>query len=211
MNNTLQKLNWRYATKKFDSQKKLTEQQAECLSEALRLTPTSYGLQPMKVIDIRDNSLRQELLPAAFQQQQVVDASHLFVLTRLEEITSDFIEKYVVNISKTRNEPLDNMNLSAYKKTMMNILEWNRHDQEAWMKNQVYIALGNLLTVCAFEGIDACPMEGFDPLKVDEILGLKSKGLKSVLICPVGYRHENDPFAKKNKVRKPREGFIITM
>lgn len=211
MNSTLQKLNWRYATKKFDPTKKLSEQQAEELTEAVRLTPTSYGLQPMRLINLQDKSLRNELLPAAFQQQQVIDASHLFVLCRLEEITTDFIEKYVVNISKTRNEPLDDMNLSAYKKTMMNILDWDTTEQVQWMKNQVYIALGNLLTVCAFEEIDACPMEGFDPLKVDEVLGLKSKGLKSVLLCPVGYRDTTDVFASKKKVRKSRESFVINM
>lgn len=207
----LDQLSWRYATKKFDPKKMLSESQMEILTESVRLTPTSYGLQPLKLIDVRDEKLRELILPAAFNQLQVLEASHLLVLCSVNKIDEFFIDDYISNISKTRELPKDELGLSAYKKTMLNILEWSPEQKNTWMKNQVYIALGSLLTVCAFEQIDACPMEGFDPIQIDDVLGLRELGLSSVLLCPVGYRHPEDPFAEKKKVRKPASEFLIQL
>ena len=206
---SIQALNWRYATKKFDTQKKISLEQEQTLIESLRLTPTSFGLQPFKLLNVKNPKKRKELLPATFQQQQVIDASHLFVLCKIKNIDEEFIDHYIQNISKTRNIEIEDLHLTAYKKSMRSVLDWSKEQQDNWMKNQVYIALGNLLTICAFEKIDACPMEGFNPNEVDQLLQLEKLGLESVLLCPVGYRHKDDLYAEKRKVRKNNKDFLI--
>jgi hypothetical protein len=199
--NIIESLNWRYATKKFDSNKKLSKNQVNILKNAFNLTASSYGLQPIKLIVISNQEIKNNLLESSFNQKQVIQCSHLFVICIETDIDESYIELYfkrVVDIRKTSAKVLE-----SFKKSIIN--EFNDMSNTSiinWSKNQAYLALGNLMTVCAVEGIDSCPMEGFMPEKYNEILDLKSKNLKSVLVMPVGYRSVDDQFSSFKKVRK---------
>ena len=199
--NIIESLNWRYATKKFDSNKKLSKNQVNILKNAFNLTASSYGLQPIKLIVISNQEIKNNLLESSFNQKQVIQCSHLFVICIETDIDESYIELYfkrVVDIRKTSAKVLE-----SFKKSIIN--EFNDMSNTSiinWSKNQAYLALGNLMTVCAVEGIDSCPMEGFVPEKYNEILDLKSKNLKSVLVMPVGYRSVDDQFSSFKKVRK---------
>ena len=199
--NIIESLNWRYATKKFDSNKKLSKNQVNILKNAFNLTASSYGLQPIKLIVISNQEIKNNLLESSFNQKQVIQCSHLFVICIETDIDESYIELYfkrVVDIRKTSAKVLE-----SFKNSIIN--EFNDMSNTSvinWSKNQAYLALGNLMTVCAVEGIDSCPMEGFMPEKYNEILDLKSKNLKSVLVMPVGYRSVDDQFSSFKKVRK---------
>ncbi len=199
--NIIDSLNWRYATKKFDSKRKLSKNQINLLKTAFNLTATSYGLQPIKLVVISNQEIKNSLLESSMNQQQVVQCSHLLIICIESNINKSYIESYfkrVVDIRKT-----DPAVLESFKKSIIN--EFNDMSNTSiinWSKNQAYLALGNLMTVCSVEGIDSCPMEGFLPEKYDEILNLKSKNLKSVLVMPVGYRSVDDQFSSFKKVRK---------
>ncbi len=201
-------LNNRYATKKFDATKKLSQDIVEQLIEAARLTPTSYGLQLMKLVVVENPKLREELVSASYGQNQVKDSSHLFVLCREENVTKDHIESYMSNIAGTRNVEIEKLN--PFKNAIEQaVLPKTDEEKSDWMGRQVYIALGNLLTSCAILGVDSCPMEGFVPDEYDRILDLKSKGLKSVLVVPVGYRASDDFNAQNKKVRRDSADFLV--
>jgi len=201
-------LNNRYATKKFDATKKLSQDIVEQLIEAARLTPTSYGLQLMKLVVVENPKLREELVSASYGQNQVKDSSHLFVLCREENVTEDHIESYMSNIAGTRSVEIEKLN--PFKNAIEQaVLPKTDEEKSDWMGRQVYIALGNLLTSCAILGVDSCPMEGFVPDEYDRILDLKSKGLKSVLVVPVGYRASDDFNAQNKKVRRDSADFLV--
>ncbi len=207
---TIDSLRWRYACKKFDNNKQLTDEQIERLSEAFNLTATSFGLQPIKLIIIKDKELRKELVAHSFNQKQVYNASHLFVLCIQDEFTEDDIDAYFDLEIKTRDTA--ESVLAPFRKQVKNVFSGkSTSDKHITAINQAYIALGNLLTICALERIDSCPMEGFQPAKYDEILGLKERNLKSVLLLPVGIRAEDDFMSKLEKVRKPIEQSVIKL
>ncbi|MDA9849442.1 NAD(P)H-dependent oxidoreductase [Flavobacteriaceae bacterium] len=199
--NIIESLNWRYATKKFDSNRKLTENQINTLKNAFNLTASSYGLQPIKLIVISSQEIKNSLLESSMNQQQIVQCSHLLVICIESCINEAYIESYfkrVIDIRKT-----DPIVLESFKESIIDeFSDMSNTSIINWSKNQAYLALGNLMTVCSVEGIDSCPMEGFLPEKYDEILDLKSKNLKSVLVMPVGYRSVNDQFSSFKKVRK---------
>lgn len=205
----IESLQWRYAVKKFDPEKILTEDQINVLTESLRLTATSYGLQLMKFIVLKDKNLRAQLLDACYNQKQVEEASHLIVLCRNTNIHKEEIEAFIQNISETREIEKNTPGLQAYKKGMLSLLQWEDERAQNWMVNQIYIALGTLLTTCAVERIDACPMEGFIPSKIDKVLNLERQGLTSVLLCPVGYRSKVDKHSSYKKVRKSESDIIL--
>lgn len=207
---TLQKLQWRYATKKFDTSKTLSAEKIHILKEAFNLTATSYGLQPVKMVAIQNKALQKQLVPFTMEQQQVANASHVLVLCVETELTSQYIETYFNRVATVRNTP------KAILKPFETFLKDSFAEKEAqevnqWMEKQAYIALGNLMTVCALEQIDACPIEGFEPEKYDEFLQLKQKNLHSVLVLAVGYRAEDDMFADFKKVRRGVEEVVIEM
>ena len=201
-------LNHRYATKRFNPQKKLNAKQVKTLIEAVRLTATSYGLQLMKLVVVEDNTLREKLRHHSYDQSQVTDASHLFILCRERTLSEKEFTGHVHNISEIRGVPVDSLEL-ARSNWIKEILGKSQHDQELWMDKQVYIALGNLLTACAIIGVDACPMEGFEPTEYDRILALEEKNLASVLAVPVGFRSDEDGYAKAKKVRRPADQFVV--
>lgn len=206
--NIIESLEWRYAAKKFDAEKMLSETQINTLKEAFNLTATSYGLQPVKMVIIKNKKIQQELVEHSWNQQQVIQASHLIVICIQDVINEKDIENYFNLVKKTRNTPDEILNpFKDYLKS--DITNRSEAQLAIWMKNQAYIALGNLLTVAAVEKIDSCPMEGFNPEKYDEILNLKKHNLKSALVLPVGFRAEDDYMKDLQKVRKNTSDVVI--
>jgi len=206
--NTIESLQWRYAVKKFDNKKQLSYSKIETLKEAFNLTATSFGLQPVKMIVLQNKKTQQQLVSHSFNQQQVGDASHLLILCIPKKYELIEVENYFNLVKKIRNTPDEILNpfkdslVADYSKKSQAIL----HQQN---KNQAYLVLGNLLTVCAIEKIDACPMEGFVPEKYDEILNLESQNLQAVLVLPVGFRAEDDFMKDLKKVRKETKDIVI--
>ncbi|NEW79501.1 MAG: NAD(P)H-dependent oxidoreductase [Gelidibacter sp.] len=206
--NIVNSLEWRYATKKFDPSKKLTIQQIETLKKAFNLTPTSFGLQPIKMIVIENKELQEKLVKYCYFQRMVADASHLLVLCIENDTTTDDINAYFDLEIKTRGtseEVISNFRnqlIAMYKNKTL-------EEKQLSATYQTYIALGNLMTVCAVEKIDNCPMEGFVPEKIDELLNLPAQNLKSVLLMPVGFRAEDDFMSTMKKVRKPLNETVL--
>lgn len=205
---TLKNLQWRYATKKFDSSKELSEEKISILKETFKLTATSFGLQPLKLLVISNPELKKQLVPATYHQAQVQDASHVLVLCLEKKIGPSFIKDHFSRVEAIRNTARDI--LTPFEDELLNYFEGKSATEiEAWMINQLYLTLGALLTVCATEKIDSCPIEGFEPEKYNEILKLDDLGLKSVVVLAVGYRDNEDFFGKLKKVRRGIEELII--
>lgn len=206
--NIIESLNWRYAVKKFDDKKELSATKINTLKEAFNLTATSYGLQPLKLLVIKNKEIQEKLVAHSWNQQQITQASHLLVICVKDNYTTEEVENYFNLTQKVRNtsseviKPFKTfLTAEIAKKTQEELFIWN--------KNQAYIALGNLMTVCALEKIDACPMEGFSPENYDEVLNLKKHNLKSVLAMPVGFRAADDYMKDLAKVRKPLTETVI--
>jgi len=206
--NIIQSLEWRYACKKFDSSKFLADKQIDTITNAFNLTATSFGLQPIKLLVIQNQKLQESLVEHSFGQQQVANASHLLVICIQDYFTLDDIDAYFDLEKEVRNT--SEAILKKYRTQLKGIFE-NKSSIEKQKSaiNQAYIALGNLMTVCALEEIDACPMEGFNAQKYDELLALRDLNLKSVLLLPVGYRADDDFMSTLKKVRKPLSETII--
>ncbi|MDD5151112.1 MAG: NAD(P)H-dependent oxidoreductase [Flavobacterium sp.] len=210
MSTFLDNQNWRYATKKFNSTKKITTEDLNTLKEAIRLSSSSYGLQPYKVIIVENPELRAKLQPASWGQSQVVDASHLIVFANEINFGETKIDAFIDNVSKTRGIPTDA--LSGYSDLMKNnILSLTDEMKNNWTSKQTYLALANLLNAAAELKIDVTPMEGFVPAQVNEILGLEALGLNATLLAPIGYRSEEDATQHYKKVRKSTEELFITL
>ena len=197
----IKQLQWRYATKKFDANTYVSDEKLDIIKTAFNLTATSYGLQPIKLVILKDKKLQSELVACSMNQEQVKQASHVLVFCIETTIDKDYIETYFNRVKTIRNTP-DKI-LNSFREFLIDDFT-NKHVEEIydWATKQAYLAMGNLLTVCALEGVDACPMEGFSPEKYDALLNLKDKGLSSVLVMPIGYRAEDDFFADLKKVRK---------
>lgn len=198
--NIIEALNWRYATKEFDSTKKVSKEDLQTILESLRLTASSFGLQPWKFLIISNQDVKASLLEHSWNQKQVVDCSHHIVFCCPTDFKDEHVDNLIADISNTRDQAKEE--LEGYANVMKGFLSHKDvAAKQVWMKDQVYIALGNLLTTCALMKIDACPMEGIVQAKYDEVLGLKEKGLTSVVACPIGYRSSNDKYAGAKKVR----------
>lgn len=204
----LRQLQWRYATKKFDPIRKIPAGEWEVLEKSLILSPSSFGLEPWKFLVITNPEVRTNLIAAAWNQQQVIDASHLLVLSAKRGINLSDVDALITRTAKIRNiTPSVLEGLKSMLCGFINNLPQTALDE--WATRQVYIALGQFMITAALFGIDTCPMEGFDPEQVDEILGLKNSGYGSVLLCPAGYRRADDKCAQLAKVRCKREDIII--
>src|SRR6187402_693223 len=210
MSNFLNNQNWRYATKKFDATKKVSAEDLNTLKEAIRLTSSSYGLQPYKVIIVENPELRAQLQKAAWGQSQIVDASHLFVFANDTNIGDAEIDNFLNAISVARETPLESLaGYGDFMKSVITPLE--PAVKNVWTSKQTYLALGNLLNAAAELKIDVTPMEGFSPAAVNEILGLNELGLNASLIATVGYRSEEDATQHQKKVRKSNKELFITL
>jgi len=196
-------LNWRYATKKFNADIKLQEEQIQSLIEAIRLAPTSYGLQPFHVHIVKDKELLLSLTPASYGQAQIAGCSHLFVFSTINKIDNNYVDNFIANIAKVRNVTIENLDL--YSKTIKGFLaSMDEEKTKDWAQKQAYLAMGFLLNACADLQIDSCPMEGFVPSEYDSILNLDKQGLSSVVIVPIGIRSDEDQTQHAEKVRKQK-------
>ncbi|MGX5818462.1 NAD(P)H-dependent oxidoreductase [Chitinophaga lutea] len=203
----LEKLEWRYATKKFDPAKKLEDVQLERILRATNLSASSYGLQPYKAIVVTDPAVREQLKAASWNQSQITDASHLIVLARNVDVDGHYVGRYIDHIARTRE--VERGHLTGFETVMNGKLDTLDDERKAeWTAKQTYLALGTLLAASAADGIDACPMEGFDAAAYDRILGLEEKGLRTVVIAAIGFRAADDNMQHAKKVRKPLKDFV---
>jgi nitroreductase len=204
----IQALEWRYATKRFDPQRKIPADLWKTLEEALVLSPSSFGLQPWKFLVVTDPAVRIRLRAASWGQPQIEECSHLVVFTARRTMLMEDIERFVARIAEVRGVSV--ASLASYRDTMAgSLLQGPRAAVvEQWTAKQAYIALGNFLTCAATLGVDACPMEGLEPAKYDEILGLAETGYHALMVCATGYRRPDDAYAKLAKVRFPLDQVI---
>ncbi len=219
---TLSALNTRYAVKKFDTTKTLSEEHINLLQEVLRLTPSSFGFEPWKFVFVTDPNVKQKLFEFSPKNSQVVDAPLLIVLCAKDYVGGQDVQDLVERTSRMRQIEVEK--LSGFKKGLRNYT-WARNLNawflgipelifgtkvfRQWETKQVYVALGNLLSVCAHHNIDAAPMEGFNQSAYNLILGEKIEGYRPVALCAVGYRSDSDKFASMAKVRKAKEEVIV--
>jgi len=208
MTDVIDKLNWRYATKKFDPAKKVADEKLEHILEAIRLAPTSSGLQPFEVFVITNPEIRAKIQAVGWNQSQISESSHLLVFAAWDNITADRVNMMFDLTNEQRG--FINEGWEAYRKQLLGIVaartEEANFDAAA---RQAYIALGVAMVAAAFEGVDATPMEGFDPAAVDEILSLKERKLRSVVLLPIGYRQpEGDWLVNLKKVRRSRPNLV---
>ncbi len=207
----VQQLEWRYATKLFDSNREIEPETWKALEAALVLTPSSYGLQPYKFIVVDDPEIRANLRPASWGQAQIEDASHLVVFAIKKDMGEAHIARYVDRIAEVRGVSAES--LEGYKGMMVGSLVNSPKAVtvgyiDQWSARQAYIALGNFMTAAALLGVDTCPMEGIDPVQYDAILGLADEGYATVCACAAGYRSEEDKYASLKKVRFPESELI---
>lgn len=204
----IEKLHWRYATKKMDPSRSVPEEKLETILQAIELTPTSSGLQPFEVFVVTDAEIRAKIQPVAWNQSQITEGSHLLVFAAWDNYTADRIDAVTDQMAAERGGRTETLDAyySNLKKAYLPRDPQINHDHAA---RQAYIASGFAMTAAAMEEVDCTPMEGFDPDAVDDILGLKDRGLRSVLLLPLGYRAaEGDWLATMKKVRRPRDQFI---
>lgn len=207
MTKIIDSLIWRYATKSFDTTKKVSQVDLDEIIEAFRLTPSSFWLEPWKLIIIENEQLKKDLMEHSYHQKQVGESSHLLVFAWVKCIDDDYIDSHLdkaVKITWTKRE-----DLSWYE----NMMKWyfsamDDNLKEKWTREQVFIALWNVMSVLAFKWIDSCAIGWFNPKKYDEILGLKEKGLETVVALPIWYRSPEDKYAQKPKVRFDREQVV---
>jgi len=208
MSALIEKLNWRYATKKMDPSKVVSEDKVERIVEAARLAPTSSGLQPFEVIVVTNKDVRAKIQEIAWNQAQVTEGSHLLVFAAWDNYTPERINHMFDLVNEERG--FTNEGWENYRQMLLN--NYPQRDAQVNFEHaarQAYIGFGMSVAAAAFEGVDATPMEGFDPVKLDEILGLKEKGLRSVTILPLGYRAaEGDWLVNLKKVRRPKDQFV---
>ncbi len=204
MSKIIDDLNWRYATKTFDSSKNISEADLEKILEAFRLSASSFGLQPWKLFVVKDSDKKQALLEHSWFQKQVVDAPLHLVFARNNIDNETLVQEFINDISITRNVAIDS--LEEYKQMMLGFLSrMSVEEKNIWANKQIYIALGNIMTVLAEMKIDSCAMEGIVPSKYDEILGLTEKWFSTVVVMPIGYRASDDKYSALAKVRFPIE------
>ena len=205
----IEALEWRYACKKFDTDKRISDTDLDTILDSIQLTPSSYGLQPIKVLLIETKELREQIKPIAWNQAQVVDASHLLVFCHYTALSETYVDQHVSLMANTRNLPIEKLQgFGTHVKSSIATMDADHVNQ--WTGKQTYIALGQVLLSCALLKIDATPMEGFDRKALDELLDLSKDGLSASLLCPIGYRHAEDPYIALKKVRKTKDALFET-
>jgi len=210
MNDIIEALNWRYATKKFNPEKKISLEQLEIIKESLRLVPSSYGLQPLKFLLIENKEIRTQLIEASYGQRQVADASNLIVICASKKMDPSDVDYHLKNIASARNVSIDSVQgYGNYMKGTFAPL--SPEEIFIWNCKQAYIALGQLLHTCASLRIDATPMEGFKPDEYAKILKLDNSEYYPALLCPIGYRSDEDDSQHLKKVRKSHGDLFETI
>lgn len=207
----IEALNWRYATKRMNGER-VPRTQVDRILEAVRLAPSSYGLQPYSVLVIEDRALRERISPVAFDQPQITQSSHLLVFAAWDPVEEAHVDDLIRLTAETRGQHPDD--LAAYGSTIKGAVGGfaSTHENFQWAAKQAYLALGTALAAAAAERVDASPMEGFDPAGLDDLLGLREQNLRSVVLMALGYRdNAADRHAGLEKVRWPREKLFIHM
>lgn len=196
-------LQWRYATKRFDPERKIAPETWKALEESLRMAPSSFGLQPWHWIVVTNPEIRKQLQAHSWNQPQITEASHLVVLASAKDMSEDAIDSFLKLTADTRSFPVEN--LAAYRGMIVPFVNRLKNAQalEAWTTRQAYLALGMLLSSAALLRVDSCPMEGIDPVNYDKILGLENTNFSTRVACTLGYRADSDASAKAAKVRYP--------
>ncbi|MBU2493151.1 MAG: NAD(P)H-dependent oxidoreductase [Bacteroidetes bacterium] len=203
-------LKWRYATKQFDKTKKIPDEEMKKLMEVVRLSPSSYGLQLYKVLIIEDSEIREKLKAASWNQNQITDSSALIVFCNYKDVNESHIDDFIRLKCETENQDFNK--LKGYSDFMKSkVSGMTKPEKDNWTKRQTYIALGFLLTACAELKIDACPMEGFEKNKYDEILRLSEQNLSASVIASIGYRSQSDNLQFLPKVRKSIDELFETV
>lgn len=201
---TIENLKWRYATKQFDSTKKVADSDLELIKESIQLSASSYGLQLFKVLIIKDNAVKEKLKAASWNQAQLTDASHILVFCNYATPNDKYVDEYIENKSKTQGIAVKD--LAGYADFMKGAINSRSvEDFNVWTAKQTYIALGTALEAASELKIDNCPMEGFDPAQYNEILGLKEHNLNAAVVAAIGYRSSDDATQHQQKVRKTKE------
>lgn len=204
----IEALNWRYATKRFDADKKVSDADIETLKQAVSLTASSFGLQHYRLLVIDNDDLKTKLRAASYNQPQLTEASHIFILASKTDISPEYIEDFIQRTASTRGIAYDDIKgYGDYIKGSVGGMD--AATVRGWNVRQAYIALGTLLAAAAELRIDSCPMEGFENAKFDEILGLDKLGLTASVIAPVGYRSAEDQTSGAAKVRLPLSDFVV--
>lgn len=203
MSEVIKDLEWRYATKEFDNTKKVSSEDLDEIIEAFRLTSSSFGLEPWKLVIVENKEKREELLPVSWNQKQITESSHLLVFTRVLDCEKQ-IDNYLDNTCESTWASRED--LKWYEDMMRGFFAWKSEDEKvSWAEQQVFIALWNIMTVLAAKKIDSCAIWGFSPEKYDEILWLEEKWLASVVVLPIGYRSENDKYWLRPKIRSTKD------
>lgn len=204
----IEALEWRYATKVFDPVKKIPAGTWAALEASLILTPSSYGLQPWKFVVVTEPALRERLVPYSYRQRQVVDSSHLVVMCVKKTLDEAHVDRFLQRIVELRGGTGDSL-MGLRKVILGDVITGDRSKAVTeWAIRQAYIALGQFMASCAILGVDTCPMEGFMPEKYDEELGLSAEGYTTAVLCPAGYRSEQDRYAGLPKVRFAAEHMV---
>lgn len=202
-----QHLTWRYATKQFDPSKRVSDSELSLILEAIRLAPTSFGLQPFRVVVVTNSPVRQQLREASWNQSQITDASHLFIFQTLTDVSEAVVDAYIQRIATTRS--VDVSSLDGYRGMILGYLG-HHPSPVAWAQRQAYLAMGFGLQTAAQLHIDTCPIEGLDPSAYDRILNLGG-GYTTLVAVAVGYRSSDDQYQHAKKVRLPQEIFCVTV
>ena len=202
-------LNWRYATKKFDPAKKIADADWAALEQALVLAPSSIGLQPWKFVVVTDTAVKAQLAGASYRQAQPVDCSHFVVLAVRRNLDAAHVDRHIARMAEVRGVAVET--IAKFRTMTMGNIDRARDDGtlDTWQEHQIYIALGQFMAAAAVLGIDTCPMEGIEPEKYDEILGLAGTDYATVVACAAGYRAPDDKYAAMPKVRFKTEDVIV--
>jgi nitroreductase len=197
----LEALNWRYATKKFDPERRIDDTTWNTLEQALVLTPSSFGLQPWRFLVITQPELKARLVPASWGQTQPAECSHFVVFTVRRGLDSKYVDRFLQRTAEVRGQPVES--LGGYRNVVVSSLDRARSagTLDPWQTHQVYIALGQFMVSAALLGIDTCPMEGIEPAQYDSLLNLQDTGYATVVACAAGYRAPTDKYATLPKVR----------
>ncbi len=204
----LEQLRWRYAVKRFDPTRILSEETWNVLEESLILTPSSYGLQPWKFVIITDPTIKAKLPAISWSQRQPQDCSHMVVLAARRTMDASYVDSFIEHVCLTRQQEPSAMD--GYRNVLVATIE-SMHSHLDWNSRQVYIALGQLMVAAACLGVDTCPMEGIEREQYDQLLGLDHSEYTSVVGCAVGYRHHEDGQAQAPKVRFGSDDMIVRM
>lgn len=202
-------LNWRYATRKFDGARKVPAAEWQALEQALVLAPSSIGLQPWKFVVVTDAAIKARLAAASWHQLQPADCSHFVVFAVRKDLGADHVDRHIARMAEVRGVTTDS--LDKFRAMTLRNLDKARGEGrlDTWQTHQIYIALGQFMTAAAVLGIDTCPMEGFEPEKFDDILGLLGTDYASVVGCAAGYRMPDDRYAAMKKVRFRPDDVIV--